>query len=185
MPADDMWQVFTPSTQQEGEARYAFRAALWVSRKHRAHAVSIPSHDIVAAAVSTRGGVLLVVAAYDVRSGRTEDFDDQQLRGKLRLIKEAWDSTKEAQQISSVGLLVCADFNRHHVLWGGILAAIEPGRSNEAEGIIDFMQENATSSLLLPATITCESYNDRSNSTVDLILASADIANAVTSCGIH
>ena len=137
------------SEHRKGEARSAFRAALWVSRNHRAQAVPIPSHDMVAAAVSTRGEVLLLVAAYDVKSGSTGDFDDEQRRGILRHVTRG-------TVINLVGLLVCADFNRyhHHVLWGGTRATIEPGRSNEADGIIDFMQQNAMSSLLPSGTMT-------------------------------
>jgi len=40
------------------------------------------------------------------------------------------------------------------------------------------------SSLLLPGTVTWESYNGRSSSTIDLMLASANISNSVSFYGI-
>jgi hypothetical protein len=35
-PIERNWQSFKPSTKQEGEARYANRAALWVNKRHAA-----------------------------------------------------------------------------------------------------------------------------------------------------
>ena len=176
------WQLFTPSAQRAGEARYAFRAALWVSMRPRAQAVPIPSRDIAAAMITARDRTVLVIAAYDLGLGGSEAADDEQLRGKLGLIQEAHNRVQAAQPSGRVGLLVCADFNRHHVLWGGARAAVEPGRDDEAEGIIDFMQENAMSSLLPAGTVTWESYKGMLSSTVDLMLASTDISDAATFC---
>lgn len=44
----------------------------------------------------------------------------------------------------------------------------EPSRSDEAEAIIDFMQENALNSLLPSGTVICEHYNELACSTVDI-----------------
>jgi hypothetical protein len=63
--------------------------------------------------------------------------------------------------------------------------AREPGRQDEAEGIIDFMLENELSSLLPAGTITWESYNGTLCSTVDVVLASKALGDAATFCGIH
>jgi hypothetical protein len=49
---------------------------------------------------------------------------------------------------TQVDLLLYADLNRHHELWGGTQAFGEAGRTDEAEPIVDFMQENALTSLL-------------------------------------
>jgi hypothetical protein len=59
-------------------------------------------------------------------------------------------------------LLLRADLNRHHVLWGGAQAFIEVGRTDEAEPIIDSMQENAVTSLLPSVTVTCRVATNQS-----------------------
>jgi hypothetical protein len=60
---------------------------------------------------------------------------------------------------TQVDLLLCADYNRHHGLWGGAQVFGEAGRNNEAEAIIDLMQENALTSLLPSRTVTWDHYN--------------------------
>ena len=42
IPTEKGWQLFVPSVKQAGEARNAFRAALWVSSKHTARAIAVP-----------------------------------------------------------------------------------------------------------------------------------------------
>jgi hypothetical protein len=82
-------------------------------------------------------------------------------------------------------LLLCADLNRHHELWGGAQAFGEAGRNDEAEPIIDFMQENALTSLLPSGTVTWEHYNGSTCSTIDLLLATGDLSEACGYCGVH
>jgi hypothetical protein len=79
IPEHRAWHLFTPSVRQVGEARYAFRAALWVSRRHRAQAVPIPTHDLAAATITTLDRKILIVAAYDVRLGGSDVADNEQL----------------------------------------------------------------------------------------------------------
>lgn len=108
---------------------------------------------------------------------------------KLRTIKEAFDRVK-ALTLSNGGatqvdLLLCADFNRHHELWGGAQAFGKAGRNDEAEPIIDFMQENALTSLLPVGTVTWEHYNGSTCSTIDLLLATGDLSDSCEYCGVH
>jgi hypothetical protein len=82
-------------------------------------------------------------------------------------------------------LLLCADLNRHHELWGGAQAFGEVGRTDEAEPIIDFMQENALTSLLPSGTVTWEHYHGSICSTIDLLLATSGLGEACERCGVH
>ena len=146
-PVEQNWQLFKPSTRHEGEARYAYRAALWVNKRHAAQQVAIPSSDMVAVSIPTKRGIAMVVSAYDLKSTNGAAASEEQLRSKPQTIEDAYDGVK-APTLSSgrrtqVDLLLCADFNRHHELWGGALAFGESSRTDEAEPIIDFMQENA------------------------------------------
>jgi len=117
------WQMFMPSVRQVGAARYTYRAAMWVNKRHPARQVSVPSTDVVAVTIPTRRGVALVCCAYDVKVNDGQAASDEQLRGKLQMIKNAYDATKMGEQGSQVDMLLCADFNRHHVLWGGAQAS--------------------------------------------------------------
>lgn len=183
-PIERNWQMFIPSMQQTGEARYAYRAAMWVNKRHAARQVALPSSDMVAVTISTSHGVALVVSAYDVKLDAGQVASEEQLRGKLRMINDAYGGIRGRAQDGQVDLLLCADFNRHHVLWGGPQALREPGRMDEAEVIIDFMQENALTSLLPSGTVTWEHYNGTTCSTVDIVLATSGLSEACECCGI-
>ena len=64
------WEIIQPTLRREDRPeRHSFRALLWVNRRIRARAYSIPSYDIVAAELITARGPTLVCAAYDPRSG--------------------------------------------------------------------------------------------------------------------
>jgi hypothetical protein len=54
-----------------------------------------------------------------------------------------------------------------------------------AEPIIDFMQENALTSLLPAGTVTWEHYNGSTCSTKDLVLATGGLGEAREYCGVH
>jgi hypothetical protein len=188
-PVERNWQLLKPSTRHEGEARCEYRAALWVNKKHAAQQVTIPSSDVVAVSIPTKRGIVMVVSAYDLKSTDGQAASDEQLRSKLQSIKDAYDGVK-ALTLSSgmrtqVDLLLCADLNRHHELWGGALAFGESGRTDEAEPIIDFMQENALASLLPAGTVTWEHYNGSTYSTIDLLLASGGLSETCEYCVVH
>jgi hypothetical protein len=188
-PVEQNWQLFKPSMKQEGEAHYAYRAALWVNKRHTAQQIATPSSDVVTVTVPTKSGIALVASAYDLKSTDGQAASEEQLRSKLQTIKDAYDGVK-ALTLSSgrrtrVDLLLCADLNRHHELWGGAQAFGESSRTDEAEPIIDFMQENALTSLLPAGTVTWERYNGSTCSTIDLLLASGGLSEACDYCGVH
>jgi hypothetical protein len=86
---------------------------------------------------------------------------------------------------TQVDLLLCADFNRHHGLWGGAQVFGEAGRNNEAEAIIDLMQENALTSLLPSGTVTWDHYNGSTCSTINIVLVSSDLSETCEYCDIY
>jgi hypothetical protein len=188
-PVERKWQLFEPSTKQEREARCAYRAALWMNKKHNAQQFVVTSSDVVAAKVPTKRGAALIVSAYDVKSTDGQAASEEQLRSKLNIIKDAYDRVKAPILTSGRGtqgdLLLCADSNRHHELSGGAQAFGEPGRTDEAEPIIDFIQENALTSLLSSGTVTWEHYNGSTCSTIDLLLATSGLSEVCGYCGVH
>jgi hypothetical protein len=106
--------------RHEGEVRYAYRAAMWVNKKHAAQQMTLPSGDMVAVTIPTSRGAVLIVSAYDVKSNDGQAANEEQLRFKLRTIEEAYNRVK-ALTLSNKGgtqvdLLLCADLNRHHEL---------------------------------------------------------------------
>jgi hypothetical protein len=78
-------------------------------------------------------------------------------------------------------VILVGDCNRHDQLWGG--EDVIGRRQGEAEPIIDLMEEHSLLSLLPRGTKTWE--NAEHTSTIDLILASAELAEEIVACGIH
>ncbi|XP_044717879.1 endonuclease-reverse transcriptase domain-containing protein [Hirsutella rhossiliensis] len=73
------------------------------------------------------------------------------------------------------------DFNRHDLLWGG--DEVSASRQGEGQPIIDLMDDFGLSSLLPRGTKTWQRSDEES--TIDLVLASAELADELTSCVIH
>jgi hypothetical protein len=81
---------------------------------------------------------------------------------------------------TTVDVAIARDFNRHDQLWGGDVSL---ERQGEADRIIDLMNEFALSSLLRRGTKTWHGGNY--DTTIDLILASAELADSTVKCGIY
>jgi hypothetical protein len=128
-------------------------------------------------------------ATGNVKSPDGQAANEERLRSKLQTIKDAYNEVKTLTLSSGRGtqvdLLLCADLNRRHVLWGGAQVFIEVGRTDEAEPTIDSMQENAVASLLPSGTVTWEHYNGSTCSTMNLLLASSGLSEACEYCGVH
>ncbi|KAJ6436321.1 reverse transcriptase [Purpureocillium lavendulum] len=77
-----------------------------------------------------------------------------------------------------VDVVITGDFNRHDHLWGGDDVRLE--RQGEADEIIDLMNEFAFSSLLQRGIKTWQ--RGVHESTIDLVLASEELAGAVVKC---
>ncbi|XP_044720163.1 endonuclease-reverse transcriptase domain-containing protein [Hirsutella rhossiliensis] len=78
-------------------------------------------------------------------------------------------------------VVLAGDFNRHDLLWGG--DEVSASRQGEGQPIIDLMDDFGLSSLLPRGTKTWQRSDEES--TIDLVLASAELADELTSCVIH
>jgi hypothetical protein len=78
-------------------------------------------------------------------------------------------------------VILAGDFNRHDQLWGG--DEVTGRRQGEADPIIDLMDEHGLLSLLRRGTKTWE--RGGAESTIDLMLASSELAEEMVHCGIH
>ncbi|RFN45006.1 reverse transcriptase [Fusarium flagelliforme] len=77
---------------------------------------------------------------------------------------------------------VLGDFNRHDTLWGG--DEVTRRRQGEAGPTIELTGEHGLHSLLPRGTKTWEGPRGKT-STINLVLASTELADEMTSCGIH
>jgi hypothetical protein len=80
-----------------------------------------------------------------------------------------------------VDVVLAGDFNRHDKLWGG--NDVSPDRQGEADPIIDLMSDHALQSLLPRGTKTWKKGNHES--TIDLMLASEELATSMVKCVVH
>ncbi|XP_044715323.1 endonuclease-reverse transcriptase domain-containing protein [Hirsutella rhossiliensis] len=78
-------------------------------------------------------------------------------------------------------VVLAGDFNRHDLLWGG--DEVSASRQGEGQPIIDLMNDFGLSSLLPRGTKTWQRADEES--TIDLVLASAELADEVISCMTH
>ncbi|EAQ84612.1 predicted protein [Chaetomium globosum CBS 148.51] len=78
-------------------------------------------------------------------------------------------------------IILAGDFNRHGQLWGG--DDVSPRRQGEGDRIINLMDEHSLCSLLPRGTKTWQSGDIES--TIDLVPASAELADQLLRCTIH
>jgi hypothetical protein len=81
----------------------------------------------------------------------------------------------------TVDVVITGDFNRHGQMWGG--DDTSPARQGEADPIIDLMNDFMLRSLLRRGTKTWQGRNYET--TIDLVLASKELADATIRCAIH
>ena len=166
------WTKMVPSTWRE--RRWPIRSMLWVSREAEAEQVRIESPDLTAAIIRLHERRVLVVSVY-IPGG-----DPQALRDACNKLDEA--ITKVRRQAGTVvDVVLAGDFNQHDQLWGG--EDVTMARQGEADPIIDLMTEHALSSLLPRGTKTWQ--GGEYETTIDLVLASRELADAVTRCAIY
>ncbi|XP_044714706.1 endonuclease-reverse transcriptase domain-containing protein [Hirsutella rhossiliensis] len=77
--------------------------------------------------------------------------------------------------------VVAGDFNRHDLLWGG--DEVTARRQGEAQSIIDLINDCGLCSLLPRGTKTWQGRD--SESTIDLVLALAELADEMVICNIY
>ena len=161
-----------PTVQRE--ERWAFRSMLWIREDIGAEQVAVHSSDITAAVLRLPDRSILVVSVY------VEGPDADALSCATNNLHQVIQETRNKIG-TRVDVILAGDFNRHDQLWGG--DEVSQNRQGEADAIVDLMSEYALHSLLPRGTKTWQS-GDR-ESTIDLILASEELATSMLKCAIH
>ena len=104
----------------------------------------------------------------------------QELKGTMGLLRRMMGEVRERKD-TRIDVVLAGDFNRHDQLWGG--DDVSASRQGEAEPIVDLMSDHDLLSLLPRGTKTWQRGDQES--TIDLILASEELAATVLRCGIH
>ena len=179
------WQSILPSTyRQDGHIRHSCRAMLWVNTKHKAVPVPVNSYDVAAAIILHNSGPILAIAAYDPNDTTNHETPPAEaLAQKLQLLHATVATAKEHYG-QGLGVLMYTDFNRHHALWGGP-SVNDRQRAHEADDMLDMIYDLQLHSLLRPGTTTWEHQTQGLSSTVDVLLASTNLAEAKLWCQIH
>jgi hypothetical protein len=182
---DFRWQIYRPTTIREGvQARYSFRSAIWVNAKDKATQVPIDCPNTTAVILHTGDTHLLLISSYESRCEVSREESEEAQRARINSIREAREEAEKDSQ-EPLNLLVCADWNRHHVHWGGREALRQRTFEEEGEQIINFMQEAGLQSLLKAGTPTWEHLSLDRRSTIDLVLGSQGIQDNLIACQIH
>ncbi|KAK7178484.1 zinc knuckle, partial [Paraphaeosphaeria sporulosa] len=170
------WKPMLPETNR-GNNRP--RAMIWTNKDLTTRPINTRSPDLAAALVEIGDRQALVISVYiPIKTSRTNPELPESLRRMERIINE----TRRSQR-NRVELILAGDFNRHDQLWGGDHVGTTD-RQGEAEGIIDLMANLDLQSLAPQGTATWHSDDDSRASTIDLILATPELANEVCSCSI-
>jgi hypothetical protein len=166
------WTRMIPTVQEEG--LWAVRSMLWVHKDLEAEQVAVASSGLTAAVLRLPDRAVLVVSVY------VPGNDAEALLRIVGLLRSAINDVRNKIG-TRTDVVLAGDFNRHDCLWGG--DDISLARQGEADPIIDLMSEHALLSLLPRGTKTWQ--NGDRESTIDLMLASEELAATVLSCQIH
>ena len=166
------WTRIMPNVHEDG--RWAVRSMLWVRKDMEAEQVSVPSSDVTAVLLRLPDRAVLVASVYVPCNAA------QALEGTVGLLRRMIDEIQKKEG-TRADIVLAGDFNRHDQLWGG--DDISPTRQGEAEPIVDLMSDHGLQSLLPRGTKTWQRRDQES--TIDLILASEELAAAVLRCDIH
>ncbi|EAQ91643.1 hypothetical protein CHGG_03578 [Chaetomium globosum CBS 148.51] len=166
------WTKLIPTTRRE--ATWPIRSMLWVRSDIEVEQIPVPSADLTAARIRLPDRAVLMVSVY-VEGGSDEALEDAMREIDL-MIKRFRNGTGTRTDI-----ILAGDFNRHDQLWGG--DDVSPRRQGEGDRIINLMDEHSLCSLLPRGTKTWQSGDIES--TIDLVLASAELADQLLRCTIH
>ncbi|KAM4061518.1 endonuclease-reverse transcriptase domain-containing protein [Hirsutella rhossiliensis] len=122
----------------------------------------------------TRGEEVMVVSVY------VQGKNDEALTSAMELLHDLIDRFRDGTG-NRTDVVLAGDFNRHDLLWGG--DEVSASRQGEGQPIIDLMNDFGLSSLLPRGTKTWQRADEES--TIDLVLASAELADEVISCMTH
>jgi hypothetical protein len=166
------WTRMIPTERRE--AIWPIRSMLWVRSDIDAEQIPVPSADLTAAVLQLPDRAVMVVSVYV--EGRNADALASTVRELHNLIVRFRSGRGTRTDVILVG-----DFNQHDQLWGG--DDVSPTRQGEADLLIDFMSEHSLQSLLPRGTKTWQEGD--TETTIDLVLASTELAEEVMRCGIH
>lgn len=166
------WTKMIPTRIED--RMWPIRSMLWVRRDIEAEQVPVPSADLTAAVLRLEDRDVMVVSVYV--EGRDETALVVAMRQLRNLIHQFRDRTGRRTDVVLAG-----DFNRHDILWGGDDVPVK--RQGEARPIIELMSENGLCSLLPRGTKTWQGKDVES--TIDLVLATSEMAEEVVECDIH
>ncbi|KJZ69551.1 hypothetical protein HIM_11064 [Hirsutella minnesotensis 3608] len=166
------WTKMIPTSVRD--ASWPIRSMLWIRSDLEAEQVPVPSADLTAAVLRLEEREVLVVSVY------VEGKNDEALTSAMEMLRGVIDRFRNATG-SCTDVVLAGDFNRHDLLWGG--DEVSTRRQGEGQPIIDLMDDFGLCSLLSRGTKTWQGPDKES--TIDLVLASAELADEVTSCVIH
>ena len=169
--AHHKWTKMVPSKYAEG--RWAIRSMLWIDKEAEAEQIQVDSSDMTAAIIRLPDKMVLVISVYVLGADATA------LKDACENIRETVAKARQKMGVP-VELVVVGDFNRHDSLWGGDDVRLE--KQGEADPIIDVMNEHGLCSLLRRGTKT---WSDGTyDSTIDLVLASGEMRDAMRRCKV-
>ncbi|KAG6996665.1 RNA-directed DNA polymerase from mobile element jockey [Fusarium oxysporum f. sp. conglutinans] len=166
------WVKMVPTTEREG--RWVIRSILWVNKDVEAEQVPVESPDVTAAVIRLPDRLVFTASVY-VPGGDAQALQDicTKLRKAIREVRR--------RSGRAVDIVLAGDFNRHDQMWGRDDVSVE--RQGEADPIIDLMNDFMLRSLLRRGTKTWQSGDYET--TIDLVLASEELADANIKCAIH
>ncbi|XP_044715988.1 endonuclease-reverse transcriptase domain-containing protein [Hirsutella rhossiliensis] len=164
------WTKMIPTCVRDG--LWPIRSMLWIRSDLEAEQVPVPSADLTAAVLRLEGREVMVVSVY------VQGKNDEALTNAMELLRDVIDRFRNGTG-RRTDVVLAGDFNRHDLLWGG--DEVSASRQGEGQPIIDLMDDFGLSSLLPRGTKTWQRSDEES--TIDLVLASAELADELTSCG--
>ncbi|KAM4064100.1 endonuclease-reverse transcriptase domain-containing protein [Hirsutella rhossiliensis] len=124
--------------------------------------------------IRLEGREVMVVSVY------VEGKNDEALASAMEVLRDVIDRFRNGTG-NRTDVVLAGDFNRHDLLWGG--DEVSARRQGEGQPIVDLMDDVGLCSLLPRGTKTWQGPDKES--TIDLVLASAELADEVISCVIH
>lgn len=154
IPQDHRWQIYRPTTlRADVPPRFTFRTAIWVNARCKATQIPVACSDTTAVLLDTRDAHLLLVASYEPRDGADKAEKEEAMGARIENIAEVRGKAEEEAR-GAIDLLICADWNRYHPLWGGPEVIQQRERAKEGEQVVSFMHLAGLQSLLAAGTPT-------------------------------
>lgn len=136
--------------------------------------MAIESADLTIAVLRLPNRFVLMISVY------VEPENPEALMNTIQSLKQVIERTRNRRGMQ-VDVIIAGDFNRHDHLWGEDDVSQE--RQAEADSIIHLMSDYSLRSLLSRGIKTWQNANYKT--TIDLILASEELASMMVKCMIH